>query len=157
MRRPLVLALLTTLLMLAIAPGAMARPTTYTAHLSGAEEVPPVDTDATGQTVLRLNGDGTALQFRLIVANIDDVTQAHIHVGAEGVNGPVVAFLFGEVSGDGTSNGVLATGTITADDLMGPLAGRSLGALVAKLNSGTAYVNVHTVDHRGGEIRGQIR
>lgn len=157
MRRRLVLALLTTLLMLVMAPGALARPTTYTAHLTGAEEVPPVDTHAVGQTVLRLNSDGTALQFRLIVANIDDVTQAHIHVGAEGVNGPVVAFLFGFVDEGVTTNGVLATGTITSDDLVGPLAGMSLADLVAELDSGGAYVNVHTLEHPGGEIRGQIR
>ena len=157
MRRRLVLALLTTLLILVMAPGALARPTTYTAHLTGAEEVPAVDTDAVGQTVLQLNRDGTALRFRLIVANIDDVTQAHIHLGERGENGDVVAFLFGFVAEGVTTNGVLATGTITDADLVNPLAGGSLDDLVAELNSGNAYVNVHTVDHAGGEIRGQIR
>jgi hypothetical protein len=157
MRRRLVLALLTTLLVLVMAPGVLARPTTYTAHLTGAEEVPAVDTNAVGQTVLRLNSDGTALHFRLIVANIDDVTQAHIHLAPEGVNGPVVAFLFGFVAEGVTTNGVLATGTITDADLVGPLAGMSLADLVAELDSGGAYVNVHTLAHPDGEIRGQVR
>ena len=91
------------------------------------------------------------------MAKIDDVTQAHIHVGAEDGNGPVVAFLFGFVAEGVTTNGVLATGTITSDDLVGPLAGMSLADLVAALDSGGAYVNVHTLANPGGEIRGQIR
>lgn len=152
MRRRLVLALLTTLLMLVMAPGALARPTTYTAHLTGASEVSAVDTNAVGQAVLRLSRDGTELHYRLIVANIDDVTQAHIHVGAEDANGPVVAFLFGLVAEGVTTNGVLATGTITSDDLVG----MSLADLIAELDGGGAYVNVHTLEHPSGEIRGQI-
>ena len=157
MRRRLVIALVTALMVFVMAPGALARPTTYTTHLTGASERPAVDTKAVGQTVLRLSRDGTELRYRLIVANIDDVTQAHIHVGAEDVNGPVVAFLFGFVAEGVTTNGVLATGTITSDDLVGPLAGMSLADLVAALDSGGAYVNVHTLEHPGGEIRGQIR
>lgn len=64
MRRRLTLALAAALLVLMMAPGALARPTTYTAHLTGAQEVPAVDTNAVGQTVLRLNADGTALSWR---------------------------------------------------------------------------------------------
>jgi len=157
MQRRLSLALLTALLLLVMAPSALARPTTHTAHLTGDAEVPAVDTDAVGQAVLRLSKDGTELRYRLIVANIDDVTQAHIHLGAEGMNGPVVAFLFGMVAEGVTTNGVLATGTITSADLVGPLADMSLADLVAALDDGGAYVNVHTLEHPAGEIRGQIR
>lgn len=107
--------------------------------------------------MLRLSSDGTELRYRLIVANIDDVTQAQIHLAPAGQNGDVVAFLFGFVAGGVTTNGVLATGTITADDLIGPLAGQSLDALADELASGGAYVNVHTVANPPGEIRGQIR
>lgn len=131
--------------------------TTYTAQLSGANEVPAVDTRARGATILQLNADGTELKYRLIASNIDDVRMAHIHVGAAGVNGPVVAWLYGPSAESGAQNGVLATGTITAEDLVGPLAGRSLDDLVALLESGDAYVNVHTVAYPGGEIRGQVR
>lgn len=157
MRRLLILTLLTALAALLLAPSALARPTTYVAHLTGDEEVPPVETQAVGQTVLRLSPDGTELRYRLIVANIDDVTQAHIHIGAAGMNGPVTAFLFGFVAEGVTTNGVLATGTLTEDDLVGPLAGEPLAALVDELNAGNAYVNVHTIAHPPGEIRGQIR
>lgn len=141
---------------------------TYTARLSGAQEVPANESKGRGQTILRLSSDGTELRYRLIVANIDNVVAAHIHVGPEGVNGPVVALLAGPAApGGGASNGVLATGTITADDLVGPLAGASLSELVDLIEAGNAYVNVHTNDGiaptntgpgdlAGGEIRGQI-
>jgi hypothetical protein len=55
-----------------------------------------------------------------------------------------------------TIDGVLARGTITEADLVGPLAGQPLSALVEAIRSGNAYVNVHTVDHPAGEIRGQL-
>lgn len=157
MRTRFLLALIMAMALTTVGTAAHAGPTTYVAHLTGDAEVGPVETRATGQAVLRLSADGTELHYRLIVANIDDVVQSHIHVGAAGTNGPFVAFLFGPVSDGVTTNGVLAMGTITADDLVGPLAGKSLSALVAHLEGGTAYVNVHTVGHPGGEIRGQIR
>lgn len=141
----------------------------FSAHLRGASEVPPVETDATGQATFQLSADGTELSYRLIAANITNVVQSHIHLGAEGNNGPVVAFLFGPAApGGGRFDGVLATGTITGDDLVGPLAGQPLSALLDEMRGGNAYVNVHTDDgvppantgpgdHPGGEIRGQIR
>jgi len=93
---------------------------------------------------------------------------SHIHVGAPDVNGPVVAFLFGNVPpAGGRTDGVLATGTITAANLVGPLAGQPLSALVDEIEAGNTYVNVHTNDgvdppntgpgdFPGGEIRGQL-
>ena len=147
---------------------AQADDTNWTAHLSAAEEVPENASLARGQTVLKLSSDGTELDYRLIVANLDNPVAAHIHFGPEGVNGPVVAFLYGPAApGGGKTSGVIATGTITATDLVGPLAGQPLSALVDAIEAGNAYVNVHTNDGvapvtnepgdlPGGEIRGQI-
>ena len=84
------------------------------------------------------------------------------------MNGPIVAFLYGPVAaGGGRTDGVLAEGTITAANLIGPLAGHPLSDLVTALDTGNAYANVHTNDgvdgvntgpgdFPGGEIRGPI-
>lgn len=134
---------------------------TYTAHLTGAAEVPVVETRARGEAVFRLSSDGTELSYRLIVANIEDVLMSHIHLAPAGANGPVVVWLYPEGGGgpaliEGRFSGVLAEGTITADDLIGSLGGEPLSALIAELDAGNAYVNVHTSANPPGEVRGQI-
>jgi hypothetical protein len=132
----------------------------FSTHLTGSEEVPPVQTRAQGQAIFQLSKDGTELDYKLIVANIEDITQAHIHLAPLGVNGPVVAWLYpGSPPAmliPGRFSGVLATGIITADDLVGPLAGMSLNDLVKEMRAGNTYVNVHTFQFPAGEVRGQI-
>lgn len=137
--------------------------------LSGGEEVPARPTRARGTAIFHLSDDGTSLAYKLIVANIENVVQSHIHIGPAGANGPVAVFLYGLVaSGGGRVDGVLAEGTITAANFIGPLAGQSMADLIAAMQAGNAYVNVHTNDgvnpansgpgnFPGGEVRGQIR
>lgn len=141
--------------------------------LLGAEEVPARETRARGNAIFHLNAAGDALTYKLIVANIENVFQAHIHLGPFGANGPITVWLFPSTApvagpfGQGRVDGVIATGTITETDLIGPLAGQPLSALLANLANGNAYVNVHTNDgvaptntgpgdFPGGEIRGQV-
>jgi cell division septation protein DedD len=133
-------------------------PLTFTASLSGENEVPPVTTDACGQAHFELSdhGEGPHLHYTLSVQDINNVVQAHIHVGGPNENGPIVAFLFKADEPTGCVNGVLAEGTLTAADLIGPLKGEELSALAAKMTAGKTYVNVHTTQHPAGEIRGQI-
>lgn len=135
-------------------------PLNFRAHLTGSQEVPEVSTTATGQAVFQLSKDGTQLSYKLIVANIENVTQAHIHLAPAGVNGGVVAWLYPDGPPSqlipGKSNGVLAEGIITGADLVGGLAGQPLSALVEKMQEGGTYVNVHTSAFPPGEIRGQI-
>ncbi len=141
----------------------------FTAVLSGAQEVPTRDTEARGLAKFQISTDGSTIRFRLAVANIQNVIMAHIHLAPEGVNGPVVVFLYGPVDpAAGRAHGILSHGTITASDLTGPLEGRPLSELLDAMTSGNAYVNVHTNDgigpantgpgdFPGGEIRGQIQ
>jgi hypothetical protein len=130
----------------------------FHAHASGDQEVPAAVTLAQGQAHFKLSDDGAQLSYKLNVANLDGIRFAHIHIGAAGTNGPVVAFLLQPQSPTtGRVNGTLAEGVITAADLVGPLAGHPLSDLIAALESGDAYVNVHTDAYPGGEIRGQIR
>jgi hypothetical protein len=149
-----------------VATAAIAR--TFTTELSGLNEVPVRVTHANGDAVVKIAHGGTELRYKLRVAHIENVVQAHIHVGPVGVNGPIVAFLYGPVApGGGLIEGEIASGTITAANLIGPLAGRPLSDLIAEIKNGNAYVNVHTNDgvapvdtgpgdFPGGEIRGQL-
>ncbi|NHN46511.1 CHRD domain-containing protein [Halostella sp. JP-L12] len=128
---------------------------TFVASCSGDEEVPPVDTEATGTGTFKLRKGGSELQYKLTVANITDAVAAHIHYEVAGENGPVIVGLYGG-STTGRTQGVLAEGTITDDDLTGPFSGRTVADLVDAIRAGNTYVNVHTEAHPAGEIRGQI-
>ncbi len=159
--------LLTVLLALALAPTALAGDN-FVAPLSGDQEVPARDTRGVGVAKFKLSKDGTALEFKVNVANIDNVFAAHIHCGAVGVNGPVGVTLFVGAPAGGSVNGTLAEGTITAPDPGNGCGWTDLAAVLAAIESGNTYVNVHTNDgvappntgpgdFPGGEIRGQIR
>jgi len=168
MRKLIAAALLPAVALVAVAGPVDAGDRNFVARLSARDEVPSNESLAAGQVIFRLSADGTELDYKLIVANIDNVVAAHIHLGAEGVNGPVVAFLFGPAAaGGGRFDGVLAEGTITEADLVGPLAGQPLSALVDAMLAGNTYGNAHTNDGvapagtgpgdlPAGEVRGQI-
>lgn len=132
----------------------------FPTRLSGGNEVPPVETQASGQAIFQLSKDDSFLTFRLLVASIENVTQAHVHLGGPGENGPVVAWLYPGAPPPelipGRFSGILAEGVITGAELVGPLAGQPLSTLLEAMRTGRAYVNVHTSENPGGEIRGQI-
>lgn len=114
----------------------------FAANLSPAEEAPAVDSAAAGRAVFALITD--TLYYRVFVADIDNVTASHIHEGVLGSNGPVIAPLFG---GSGTFDpGHPISGTVTLTPTQ-----------ITKLMAGDYYINVHTSDFPGGELRGQIR
>jgi hypothetical protein len=125
----------------------------FFAHLKGRNEVPPVDTRAQGQVLLKVDEEG--LHYTLIVANIEDVVAAHIHCGEAGVNGPVGVTLFG--GSPVSSNGILAQGTIDAPDAGNACGWTDIEDVVSAILNGEAYVNVHTLGNPSGEIRGQLR
>jgi hypothetical protein len=129
-------------------------------HLSGGEEVPARPTQAQGQAIFQLSADGSALSYKLNIANIENVTQAHIHRAAAGINGPIVVWLYPSAPPatliPGRSQGTLAEGVITDASLVGPMAGQTLAALLNEIEAENTYVNVHTSQFPGGEIRGQI-
>ena len=134
----------------------------FRTHLSAREEVPVplVITDAQGQATFKLSADGSELSYKLNVANIENVTQAHIHLGPVGGTGGVVVWLYPSappaVLIPGRTDGNLADGTITSANLVGALAGQELSVLVDHIVAGNAYVNVHTSQNPPGEIRGQL-
>jgi hypothetical protein len=169
MRRTIMLVAMLALglLALTLAPAAVAGDN-FVATLSGGQEVPARDTQARGVATFKLRQDGTALEFKLNVANIDNPFMAHIHCGAVGVNGPIGVTLFMGAPAGGRVNGTLAEGAITAPDPGNACGWTDLAAVLAAIDSGATYVNVHTNDgvdppntgpgdFPGGEIRGQVR
>lgn len=150
-------------------PSEIVMPLNFGTHMHGSNETPAHDTDATGQLILKVSADRQSIEYKLIASNIYNAIASHIHMGPVGQAGPPVAFLYGTVPpGGGRHDGVLATGTLTADSLFGPLAGQPLSALIDLIESGNAYANIHTNDgiapantgpgdFPAGEIRGQVR
>ncbi len=138
----------------------------FEAVLSGAQEVPEVVTDTTGEIKVKFNEALSEAEFRLVVRDGVAVTQAHFHCGRPGLNGPVVIFLFGFVPAGVDVDGKLAEGTLTnagflpAGAVACPgLIGRpvnNIASLAFAMRDGLIYANVHTTAHPGGEVRGQL-
>ncbi|MFL6341325.1 MAG: CHRD domain-containing protein [Nitrososphaeraceae archaeon] len=117
----------------------------FTAKLTGKDEVPPVNTQATGTAQFQLSSDGKELNYDLSTTNLQGFMMAHIHQGKSGENGQPI-----------TTPLQMGKGKITSSDLQGSLAGKQMSDLVDLMKSGGAYVNVHTNQNQNGEIRGQI-
>ena len=141
----------------------------FSAVLTGDNEVPPVNTDATGKIKLFANPQQNMLDYQLSISDLNGVvTGAHIHNGSIGINGPVVAtlktgntFAGASASTSGTDGGgstsTSVSGTITSADLKGHLAGKQITDLIRLIEDGKAYVNVHTDQNSNGKIRGQLK
>lgn len=115
----------------------------FSARFSGAQEVPPVETDATGVGSFFLNAAMDTLCLTITVNGLSgDITGAHIHEGIAGMNGGVLVGFTDNIEG----NSVKAT--ITGEALTPEL-------LEAMFNEGL-YFNIHTEANPSGEIRGQI-
>jgi len=127
----------------------------FTAALSGGEEVPPVDTTATGVASFTVMGE-ESVKYDVNVTGMDKVTAAHIHSAPKGENGEVVVTLFKADSPTGEISGSLANGTITNSTLEGDMQGLAVIDLIKAMERGETYVNVHTEENPNGEIRGQI-
>lgn len=137
----------------------------FGAHLTGGEETNPstISTTGTGFFFATLNDAENHIDYTLVYFNLEaPATVAHIHLGAPGVTGGVMAPLCGAGGKPACpDSGVFLTGTIEAGDVVA-VAGQGIGAgefakLVRAMRATLTYANVHTTLHPSGEIRGQIR
>lgn len=114
---------------------------TFTAAMTGAQEVPPVSTAASGNAEVTYNRDTSMMSYRVTYAGLSGpATAGHIH-------GP---------AGPGANAGVVVPFTNAGSS---PISGevKLTPEQFNQLASGQYYVNVHTAAHPGGEIRGQLR
>jgi hypothetical protein len=124
----------------------------FMANLTGKEEVPPTNSSATGTVELTLKGND-GVDYKVNVTNIRGVTDGHLHLGQKGENGLIVFTLFRP---DAPVDQISENETISADEFVGPLKGKSISDLTTAMGNGSIYANIHTQENPNGDIRGQI-
>lgn len=146
----------------------------FGANLSGRQEItgsgpvlppqPGVTTSSNGRFRIEFNAAFSRAEFSLRVNNGNNILQAHLHCAPAGMNGPIIVFLFGPEQPPGNDvDGLLSEGRLTNNDFeandCNPTCGKpvnNIASLRAAMLDGCIYANVHTVEHTGGEIRGQV-
>ncbi len=140
MRNSSVVALVTACTLCAFAGNAGAQ--TYTAYLTGTQEVPPAATNASGLGRVVINEGAGTMSFVVTFSGLtSNQTAAHIHAPAGVGTNAGVGITLGVVGG--TSNTIQGGGAITPTQ-------------IAQIKSGLAYINVHSTNFPGGELRGQL-
>lgn len=112
----------------------------------------PKPTSASGTAQILVYAE--RIDFQLSATSIAGITVAHIHSGAPGVAGSVVATLFLPAVPTAAISGLFASGSLSSGNLP---AGVIFVPLKTLLASGNAYVDVHTIANPAGEIRGQVQ
>lgn len=141
----------------AAAPQMQSQTIVLKAQLSGAEEVPGLNTGAHGSATVTVDRSAGTITYEVNVYNLPTgIVASHIHVGAATTAGPII-FNF-TVPAVGQSNDFKLSGSLTPGDLVQrPATGiNSFEDAIFAIASGNAYVNVHSQANTGGEIRGQL-
>lgn len=112
----------------------------FSANLVPGNEVPPVTSTATGSALVGILGGNVV--WNLNVTNLNNITAGHIHRGGVGINGPIVVNFAPTFSAAGNARGSAAIDPVLAAEISANPAG--------------FYVNIHTTQNPGGEIRGQL-
>jgi hypothetical protein len=126
----------------------------FEAILTGDQEVPPVETDMEGEVDIELKNNRLGFELR-VEDNTNEIFAAHVHCAPPGVNGPVGVTLF--MGSFTKESGRLAQGNIRAPDASNGCGWTDINDIIAAMESGNAYVNVHTTAESGGVPSGEIR
>jgi hypothetical protein len=151
MKRPVVLVAM-VIAALSLAGTAYANDLKFTAELTGAQERPtPVQTEGEGEA--KFESDGTSVAFELKWKNLSSPAfAAHLHCGGPEEAGPVGVTLFaGAMGAEGE-----VQASFTAPDPGNACGWEDLADVLGAMATGGTYVNVHTTQFPGGEIRGQV-
>ena len=152
----------------------------FVANLTGAQEVPPVESTALGVGLFQLNQDSTQLTYRLGLqqsatqpapGDAPRFVMAHLHCAPQGQAGPVIADLLGPIRG-GVIGPVEISATLSDANIVpeseqstneGTTCSATTGApittlaeLIQAITAGNIYVNAHSDRNPAGEIRGQL-
>jgi len=132
----------------------------FSAQVSGTDA--GTGSEAIGSAILRLNHDANSISYQLEVLDIENVTQAHIHVANVpfGSGSPAVWLYPGAPPATlipGKFRGILGEGSFNETNFVGPLAGKPFEDLLIAIQENRAYVNVHTKQFQAGEIRGLLK
>jgi len=135
---------------------------TLTADLHGANEVPAINSNATASFKATIHENGS-ITFTETFQNLtSNAILSHIHFGKDHVAGGVMIFLCGgggqpacPAATSGTFSGSIIPANVTGPTAQGITAGDLASALRA-IRQGAGYVNLHSVNFPGGEVRGQV-
>jgi len=131
----------------------------FKAILTGANEVPPVTTNAFGTLFIRINEDSTGFFYELTIDSAQNILSsggAHLHCAPDGRTGEIIMFLAEEIPG-GVNGNFQISGDKSKFDIVDAVCGSNILELIASLNREGVYVNVHSERHPTGEIRGQVQ
>jgi len=152
------------LTLLVATPSTVPAASIYVTTLLGANEVPPTGSPAIGSATVTLNGNTLTVDETFSGLTGGPAAAAHIHCcGPVGVN-EIVAVPFtgfpAATSGSYSNSFDLtldATYTAAFETAHGGTAASAEAALIAALNTGQTYANIHDAVFPGGEIRGQLQ
>jgi hypothetical protein len=130
---------------------------TYSADLSGKNEVPPVTSKAGGELTLTVAQDGQSVSYSLNVTDLSNVTVAKLRNAKAGAKGAVILTIYGGPTKQGAFSGILAEGSFDASKLVGPLQGKTLEDFTNMVEAGEVYINVGSTKFQNGELRGQLK
>src|SRR2546426_10347183 len=134
--------------------------TNFEAALTGLYEVPAVPSSTgAGSATITVNGLTINYTLTITAATASNYTASHIHTGAAGISGPAQVFLCGGGTAPACPTGQgTVTSSFTATSGSQVLLGGAVtyDSLVTAVRNRATYVNLHTVNYSGGEIRGQL-
>jgi len=126
---------------------------TFVASLEGASD--DVNTNTTGTFTTTCTID--TCNYSLEVTSIDDLLQAHLHLGNSSVaSGPIVVFLLQVLRPPITIEGTaIISGSFNASNFINNYTGMPFSTILTNMGRSNIYANVHTVQYPNGLIRGQ--
>ena len=132
----------------------LANAISFSADLSGLNEIPQVTTNMTGHFDISFDSRLTKAVFKLTLTNASGVISSQLHLGGSDTSGPAVTSIYSSPTGE-TAPTIIITGTLTDADMMGEVS--TIVDLESAIDAGAVYVDMHSTSTPSGAIRGQLQ